>query len=273
MSKNKPEAPVTEPTGEDLTKEQQVDMLDEQIQKHEATIAEFSSQLKALRVDLQEEDELITKKVNEELDGFPDSSPKGLLEKVYKLNLPKRGALQQSIDKVTIAIEHTRGKKNKLTREKSNLEEAIKEEGLNTLTERLCEIFKSTLDEYLKFEDSFLSFKEKAVELGILDRMYFNRVDNEKFPKWYREVFGLSLLSPASLRDLTAHTFVTTVQGIGPEGEGGNPLKARKFIREETKPIHRDITGKTEEPEGPNSAAANKLSEIFEAGPRVPTYD
>ena len=272
MSKNKEAKPEETQTNEPVkepTKAQQVERLDKEIEGYEATIAEFNTQLKALNVDLQEEDALINKKVNEELDAFPESSPKGLLEKIYKLNLPKRGQLQESIDKVKIALEHTRGKKNKVVREKAKLTEEIKEQGLNTLVERLCETFKGALDKYLDWEDSFHTLKEKIAEIGLLDQMFFNRVDNSKYSDFYNQVFGLVLMKPASLPGLTANHFINTVQNIGKDTE--NPLKAGRFSREETKPIHRDITGKTEAPQAPDAAAEEKLSAIFEEGPTIPT--
>jgi len=269
MSKNKKEAiQDNEPTGE-LTREERIEEIDKLVSTLDETLEVFKKQLDESQDDLKGADEKQTEQLEEILDKLPKgATPAGVLQDILQAATPKRTQILNNISKLQASIKIETIRKNKLEIEKRKIEEAIKEDGLNELTERLCETFKTTLDQYITFEDTFLTFKEKAAELGILDRMFFNRVDNEKFPKWYREVFGLTLMTASSLQGLTPNHFINTIQEIGE-----NPLKARKYIREETKPIHRDITGKTEEPEGPDSAAADKLAEVFdEPGPRVPRY-
>lgn len=256
-------------------RQERITELDKQVATLDETLGLFQNQLDESQADLKDLDVKQAEQLEEILNKLPQgATPKGVLDEILKAATPKRTQILNNISKLQASIKIETIKKNKLGIERRKIEDAVKEDGLNKLTGRLCETHKTTLEKYLSFEDSFLDFKKKAAELGILDRMYFNRVDIKKYPAFYIEVFGLTLMSPGSLQGLTAPHFIEIAMGIGPEdGQDKNPLKARRFSREETKPIHRDITGKPEEPQTPDSEAADRLAEVFdEPGPRVPRY-
>ena len=240
--------------------QQRLEEIEQESQKFDEAINDTREQLKDLKASYEDLNQDLSSKVDDLWDELPTSTSKGILDKLFKVSSPKRGQLQENINKLEVSLTLLGNKKSKLLLEKKEVEKALRDDGLNKLTSKLCIGLQDTIGAYLDFEKSFLDFKLQAAEIGQFDELYYNRVDNKRYPSFYNQVFGLILMKPGGLPGLTPAHFIETIGNIG-EGDE-NPLKTdQRFARKETdQPILHDIG-----PVGLNDRQLeDKIGEIFE---------
>ena len=215
-------------------KQKRMEEVDKEVEKLDEAIANTRAELKDLKAGWAELNKDLEQKVDDLWTELPASTPKGILDKLYKTATPKRGQLQENISKLEVSLNLLGNKKGKLLLEKRTIEKAMREDKLNEQTTQACITLKHCIDEYLKFENLFFQFKEQAGNLREIDNGCSNRVDMKRFSEFYVQVLGLSLISPGRLSGLTPMGFITGIQEVGTENE--NPLKnPMRYQREERK--------------------------------------
>ena len=262
-----------------VSEEEQVKELVEEIETYDRRIESFQKDVPQLESDLQDEDRLIAEKVSEELDKFPDSTPKGLLDKIYKLSLPKRGQLKESLNKLEIAIGHTQIKRRKVVAKKAALEEKIKEERDIEESKQLFSVMQEAICKYQACKAFFDDFKNQVAmasdNWALRIQNYWQEEGMSKDLMTVLLFLGDSHLKRGSLGGLSLTHFIEQAAGVASSYDP-NPLDLMKDVTRQTGPKWigqgeypdesfqqgEDTTPAAAEAAG-DQAALNRAAEIF----------
>ena len=260
---------MTGKTKKPKAKEQRLEEIERESIKLDEAITNTRAELQDLKKAFEDLNQGLEKKVDDLWSELPQSTSKGILDKLFKVSTPKRGQLQENIGKLEVSLNLLGKKKADLLLEKRRIEKEMKEDELNEQTNQVCETLKHCIQEYINFEKSFLQFKQEAIQVRERDNMAYNRIDKAKHSDFYAQVMGLSLTTPGRLPGVTPMNFITGIQNLGRPEE--SPLKTdAMYQREEReKPIIHNLSD--EPPQLNDRELEDKIGELFE-NPVVTQY-
>ena len=250
MSKNESESPtleevkkpavkntpaISEDTTPEISPRERLEELEVRLTEYDSAMIETRTQLEDLRKSLRKMDADDSEEVSKLLDGLPSNSPKGVIDKIYKLSRPKRTQLQESITKMEISLQIL-GKKITLTRRViKQVEGQIDDERFDDETKEACELLTKWLKDYVKSEEAFDRLTDMVPRTG--DPAYFKRCVKLGYPKAY-EVICDSHLRLSNLSSMNMTELAERVAGL--EGAYGPPLLQKRMDRQPDIPLRRE---------------------------------
>jgi len=211
------------------TKGERLETIEEEFEAGEATIKETQEQLAGLRKSLKELDSSQKEKLAALLEELPESSPKAIIDKVFKAATPKRTQLIENIGKLDYVLDNLGRKKSNLELEKRRINNKILEERKDEQAKSAFEKLADWLGNYSVVEQNFLELKETIQEVAIQDPHWHQRFKECGFDQVY-SVIGDSHLKPEGLRELSIAGLIERVSNLG-DTYGKNPLEHSQELK------------------------------------------
>ncbi len=237
-SEKKPtqEVQAEQPLEDSLKKERE--KLEEEKGKIDETLQEFHNKLTEAVCALQEENKLISSRVNEELDGLPGGISKKAVESVLKMGFPKRGQLEDSVLKLKAGYTHTQSKEVQTVKRVGEIDKEILNITLTTDVKELCEMFSKFQETWIEMEETFIRMRDFASALAIANPKFSERVPKD-YPSFYLQVFS-SLFNAERLSTLSIPYLVENVsnygQGLLAEGDMSIRRTEERHVFEDNRP-------------------------------------
>lgn len=241
MSKN--ESPVlevventqAEDPSPEIPPKEHLEQLQHRLAEYDATMKETSTQLEDLRKSLRQMDADDSEEVAKLLDGLPDSTPKGVIDKIFKLSRPKRTQLQESITKMEISLQILGKKKTLTMRAIKEAERQVDDTRYDDETRQVCDLLTKWLEKYVKAEEAFDRLTDMVPRTG--DPAYFKRCTKLGYPKSY-EVICDSHLRLSNISSMNMTELAERVASL--EGAYGPPLLQKRMDRQADIPLRRE---------------------------------
>jgi chromosome segregation ATPase len=219
----------------DIPPRERLEELEPRLVEYDGAIKETSSELERLRKSLRRMDADDSEEVEKLLDNLPESSPKGVIDKIYKMSRPQRTRLQESIGKMEISLQLL-GKKVTLTRrEIKQTERQMDDERFDDETREVCDLLTQWLNDFVKAEESFDKLTDMVPRTG--DPRFFKRCTKLGYPKAF-EVICDSHLSLSNINSMSMTELAERVAGL--ENAYGTPLLQKRMDRQQDIPLRRE---------------------------------
>jgi len=214
----------------------------ERLEQLQARLAEFSeamgetrTKLESLQKSLRKMDTEDSEEVEKILDGLPAATPKGVIDKIFKLSKPKRTQLSDNIGKLKISLEVLGRKKTQARREIKDVEKQIDDERYDDETRSVCDLLTEWLEVYVHAEAIFDKLTAVVPKTG--DPAYFKRCTKLGYPQAY-EVICDSHLRLSNINSMSMTELAERIAGL--EGSYGPPLLQKRLDRQQDVPLRRD---------------------------------
>ena len=188
-------------------------------QKHLENVQIFQKQLAELKQSKAKGDEVLNNQVNQVLDSLPDTSAKGMIDKVLQMKTGKSAQLVENIEKITLAAQNEQRKAGIAELELRKITNDLKELDLNENAQAAADEINKFLEKYKVLQSYFENeFKSVINRANSMDLKWPARLKNLGFQPTY-EVVGVSFLNPGKLGSLSIETLIERVQnlrGYGP---------------------------------------------------------
>jgi len=194
-------------------------------QKHLENAKIFQKQLAELKHSKAKGDEVLNNQVNQVLDSLPDTSAKGIIDKVLQMKTGKSAQLVENIEKISLAAQNEQRKAGIAELELRKITNDLKELDLNENAQAAADEINTFLEKYMVLQDYFENeFKSVINIANSSDPKWPGRLKNLGFRAAY-EVTGVSFLKPGNLVSLNIESLIERIQSLRGYGE---PLLAKK---------------------------------------------
>lgn len=158
---------------------------EEQIEQHQAehdrrmeNVREFNVQLTKLKLSKLVMQKEKAQEVEATLDTFPETSAKGMLDKILQIPMQKETQLNENITKLELAIENETRRARESLGKKKAIENQIKDEKIDAHTKTVDKNFNTFLDAYKYCRDIFYNKLAPSIQEGYdLEPDYYRRFE------------------------------------------------------------------------------------------------
>lgn len=212
--------------------------LEKNRQKHTKNAQVFLDQLAELNQSKAKDDEVLNQQVNNVLDSLPDTSAKGLVEKVLHMKTGKSAQLVENIEKITLAAQNEQRKAGIAELELRKVKNDIKELDLNGNAQAAGDEINTFLEKYKVLQNYFENeFKSVINQANMSNPKWPARLKNLGFSPPY-EIVGVSFLKGANLGSLSIEGLIERIQNL--RGYGPPLLNAKDKNLQPVRPVQRD---------------------------------
>lgn len=219
---------------DEITREDQIIELQNKRTKHLENVQVFQGQLAELKKSKAADDEIKSKQVNDVLESLPDTSAKGLIDKVLKLKTGESAQLVENIEKLRLAAMNEQRKAGVCELEIRNLEKDIKETRRNEQAKHAADKVTELIELHKKSE-AFLH-DELIPAVFSCEEGWGQRLPGLGFPRTY-EIIAVSFLQPGKLGSLSVQGLIESIQNLRGYGP---PLIEKNKNLQSVRPLVRD---------------------------------
>jgi hypothetical protein len=149
-----------------LTREEQIEAYQKEHDRRMKNVEEFKHQLYKLKLSLLVMDKEKSKQVDTVLDSLPDTSAKGIADKILQIPMEKRTQLNENIKKMELAIENETRRAGEYAAKKKAIETAIFNERLDEKARSVVGKFERWIGSYKECLDYFNSELAPTIQEG-----------------------------------------------------------------------------------------------------------
>jgi len=184
-------------------------------QKHLENAQVFQNQLADLKQSKAKGDEVLNNQVNQVLDSLPDTSAKGMIDKVLQMKTGKSAQLVENIEKISLAAQNEQRKAGIAELELRKITNDLKELGLNENAQAAADEINKFLEKYKVLQNYFENeFKPVINQANMTDPKWHSRLEKLGIPVSFA-VIGGTFLKPEKLGSVTVESLIERIQNLG----------------------------------------------------------
>ena len=150
----------------ELTREQQIEAYEAEHKRRMLNVEEFKRQLLTLRLSLSVMDQEKGREIERTLDSLPNTSAKGMVDKILQLPMEKRTQLHENIIKMGLAVENETRRAGEAMKKKKMLQQQIFFEEVDAHTREVYETFQAWLDSVKNSRNVFYNQLLPIIQAG-----------------------------------------------------------------------------------------------------------
>jgi len=182
--------------------------------KHLENAQVFQNQLAELKQSKVKGDEVLNNQVNQVLDSLPDTSAKGMIDKVLQMKTGKSAQLVENIEKISLAAQNEQRKAGIAELELRKIKNDLKELSLNENAQNAGNKIAECIVKYKEIRDYFQNdFLSEINTANMSDPKWSSRLEKQGFPRTF-DIVGQSFLKPEILGSLSLEGFIEKIMNL-----------------------------------------------------------